>query len=235
MTRLHRGTRLARLAGVVALVGASAALALPTRASAHTGTPTPALSSAASTSVSKTKVVDRVVFDSAGNPTTLDQHTVKLTVSRTTDLRSLQLIHVSWSGAAPTGGIVGDQNSDLAQNEEHSFVLLQCRGVDDSTAPAAQQLSPDTCWTGFADERFQYGYSTYPAWQSDGYATPEQRAPVVNAPSLVPPLKFLIRRLKLTEARELAAFALDCESASEILARCQELAHQIAPGLFDIK
>ena len=31
------------------------------------------------------------------------------------------------------------------------------------------------------------------------------------APSLVPPLKFLIRRLKLSEARELAAFALECE------------------------
>ena len=56
-----------------------------------------------------------------------------------------------------------------------------------------------------------------------------------SAPSLVPPLKFLIRRLKLTEARELAAFALDCESAAEILARCQELACAIAPGLFDNK
>jgi phosphotransferase system enzyme I (PtsI) len=56
-----------------------------------------------------------------------------------------------------------------------------------------------------------------------------------SAPSLVPPLKFLIRRLKLTEARELAVFALDCESAAEILARCQELARQIAPGLFDNK
>jgi phosphoenolpyruvate-protein phosphotransferase (PTS system enzyme I) len=56
-----------------------------------------------------------------------------------------------------------------------------------------------------------------------------------SAPSLVLPLKFLIRRLKLTEARELAAFALDSESAAEILARCQELARQIAPGLFDNK
>ena len=55
------------------------------------------------------------------------------------------------------------------------------------------------------------------------------------APSLVPSLKFLIRRLKLSEARELAAFALECESASEILARCQELARQIAPGLFENK
>jgi phosphotransferase system enzyme I (PtsI) len=55
------------------------------------------------------------------------------------------------------------------------------------------------------------------------------------APSLVPPLKFLIRRLKLSEAQELGAFALECESAAEILARCQELAYAIAPGLFDNK
>jgi phosphotransferase system enzyme I (PtsI) len=53
------------------------------------------------------------------------------------------------------------------------------------------------------------------------------------APSLVPSLKFLIRRLKLSEARELAAFALTCESASEILARCQELTRAIAPTLFE--
>jgi phosphotransferase system enzyme I (PtsI) len=55
------------------------------------------------------------------------------------------------------------------------------------------------------------------------------------APSLVPPLKFLIRRLKMAEARQLAEFALNCESASEIMSRCQELARGIAPGLFDVK
>jgi phosphotransferase system enzyme I (PtsI) len=55
------------------------------------------------------------------------------------------------------------------------------------------------------------------------------------APSLVPSLKFLIRRLKLSEARELAAFALECESASEILAHCQALTWEIAPGLFEDK
>ena len=53
------------------------------------------------------------------------------------------------------------------------------------------------------------------------------------APSLVPSLKFLIRRLRLEEARKLAAFALECESAEEILARCQDLAHQSAPSLFE--
>ena len=55
------------------------------------------------------------------------------------------------------------------------------------------------------------------------------------APSLVPPLKFLVRRLKMSEAKELAAFALESESAAEILARCQELTFGIAPSLFETK
>jgi phosphotransferase system enzyme I (PtsI) len=54
-------------------------------------------------------------------------------------------------------------------------------------------------------------------------------------PALVPPVKFLIRRLKMPEAKELADFALKCESAAEILARCQDLARQIAPSLFEDK
>src|SRR5579859_3466917 len=55
------------------------------------------------------------------------------------------------------------------------------------------------------------------------------------SPPLVPPLKFLVRRLKLSEAQALAQFALECESAGEILARCQELARQAAPSLFEEK
>src|SRR6185295_14177127 len=55
------------------------------------------------------------------------------------------------------------------------------------------------------------------------------------SPPLVPPVKFLIRRMKLSEAKELAQFALSSESAADILARCQELARQIAPGLFEEK
>lgn len=53
------------------------------------------------------------------------------------------------------------------------------------------------------------------------------------APALVPPVKFLIRRLKISEARELAEFSLNCESSSEILARSRALARAVAPGLFD--
>ena len=52
------------------------------------------------------------------------------------------------------------------------------------------------------------------------------------APPTVPQIKFLIRRLKISEARELAAFALRCESSSEIMARCFDLAHRSAPEIF---
>ena len=53
------------------------------------------------------------------------------------------------------------------------------------------------------------------------------------APPLVPQIKFLIRRLKMSEAKALAEFALNCESGPEILARCQEFTREIAPSLFE--
>jgi phosphoenolpyruvate-protein phosphotransferase (PTS system enzyme I) len=55
------------------------------------------------------------------------------------------------------------------------------------------------------------------------------------AAPLVAPVKFLIRRLKLSEAKALADFALECEMAGEILSRCQELAQKVAPSLFETK
>jgi phosphotransferase system enzyme I (PtsI) len=53
------------------------------------------------------------------------------------------------------------------------------------------------------------------------------------APSIVPQIKYLIRRVKMSEATALAEFALNCESAAEILTRCRELARQVAPSLFE--
>jgi phosphoenolpyruvate-protein phosphotransferase (PTS system enzyme I) len=54
-----------------------------------------------------------------------------------------------------------------------------------------------------------------------------------TAPSVVPQIKYLIRRLKMEEATELAEFALTCESGAEVLARSQALARKIAPLLFE--
>ena len=56
-----------------------------------------------------------------------------------------------------------------------------------------------------------------------------------TAPMVVAQVKYMIRRLKLTEAGELAEFALQCDSPSEIYARCQTLARGAAPSLFENK
>jgi phosphotransferase system enzyme I (PtsI) len=53
------------------------------------------------------------------------------------------------------------------------------------------------------------------------------------APALLPRVKFLIRRLKMEDAKELANFALNCESGREILERSQALARRTAPSLFE--
>lgn len=55
------------------------------------------------------------------------------------------------------------------------------------------------------------------------------------APPVVPEVKYIIRRLKLNEAQALAEFALNCDSPSEIYARCRELARASAPSLFESK
>jgi phosphotransferase system enzyme I (PtsI) len=54
-----------------------------------------------------------------------------------------------------------------------------------------------------------------------------------TAPSVVPQVKYIVRRLKMSEAQALAEFALQCESPSEIYRRCQELARAAAPSLFE--
>ncbi len=53
-----------------------------------------------------------------------------------------------------------------------------------------------------------------------------------TTPPLVPPIKYIIRRLKLAECKELADFALSCESSAEILTRSQALVSRAAPDLF---
>src|SRR5260221_13354152 len=53
------------------------------------------------------------------------------------------------------------------------------------------------------------------------------------APPVVPQVQHIVRRLKLGEAHALAEFALQCESPSEIYARCQKLARETAPSLFE--
>jgi phosphotransferase system enzyme I (PtsI) len=55
------------------------------------------------------------------------------------------------------------------------------------------------------------------------------------APAVIDQVKYIIRRIKLDEARQLAEYALASESPTQILARCVAFARQTAPSLFDGK
>jgi signal transduction protein with GAF and PtsI domain len=53
------------------------------------------------------------------------------------------------------------------------------------------------------------------------------------SPAYLPQVKFMIRQIDMNEARELAKWARESESGSEILARAQEFARRVAPSLFE--
>ena len=137
-------------------------------------------------SVTKTATVVRENLVN-GAEQVVDKRTVTMTVSPTSNLRGRQEIDVSWSGAHPTGGLISDQNSIDAQQEEYPFVLLECRGVDSASAPASERLSPETCWTQDWSEHYQDSYnSTYPPYRLDQFATSADQAQVADAPTPIP-------------------------------------------------
>ncbi|MBA2954209.1 hypothetical protein GON03_07740 [Nocardioides sp. MAH-18] len=153
----------------------------------------PALTSSARAvdggAVTRTVQATRVFYDRDGNAAEVVRQEVELQVAQTTELRGRQEIHVAWSGAVPTGGVVGDPRSSDARNQEFPFVLLQCRGVDTTgSVPDGQtRLTPETCWTQTSPERYFPAASHTPAWRFDADAAPEDRAAVVGRPATLPP------------------------------------------------
>jgi ABC-type phosphate transport system substrate-binding protein len=181
MTRLTTRLRLRQgvSAGVVLLV-CLAGTALGASASHAAG------NGAHGKSFTKTETITRDDLDNGKNHV-VDRRTVTLQGNDTTDLRGRQEIGVSWSGAHPTGGIVADQNSIDAQQEEYPFVLLECRGIDSTKVKPADRLSQKTCWTQDWSERYQDTLQTdFPPYRLDRYGTTADRAQVVGAPPNLP-------------------------------------------------
>ena len=171
---MRRAIALAAAAGIVVSVGvipSSQVLAAGTSSTFHAS-----------------KKVSRIHWDGDKN-VVVDKRTVSVTVSQTQSLRDRQEVNVTWQGAHPTGGLVTDHNSAAAAAQEYPVVVMQCRGVDSSSAPVAKRVSPQTCWTQTPAERFDYSQSgfIYPSYRMDRYATTDQRAISVNEPDPLPP------------------------------------------------
>ncbi|MCW2857946.1 MAG: hypothetical protein JWR52_3561 [Marmoricola sp.] len=187
MTRLRLMTSLRRTA--LALVALTLGLAgvgitAPGHAAVQPSSTVVSRSASGTGAVTRTETIVRQSYAADGSTTQVDRRTVRLGVSATTNLRGRQELNVTWTGAHPTGGLVSDVNSSAGVNEEYPFVLLECRGVDSTSVPAARQISPETCWTQTSVERYNSNLNTtYPAWRSDAFETDANRARIVGAPS----------------------------------------------------
>jgi phosphoenolpyruvate-protein phosphotransferase (PTS system enzyme I) len=104
----------------------------------------------------------------------------------------------------------------------------------DPTHPAVVRLIK---WTAEAAERKGLWCGVCGEMAGDPLLTPLLLGLGVTelsmAPPIVPQVKYLIRRLKLDDARKLAEFALNCDSGRTIFERSEALARRIAPSLFE--
>lgn len=144
-----------------------------------------AVATVASSAVS-TQVVATRVHLVGGADVPADSRTVRVTVDVTKALKDRQPVNVSWTGAHPTGGIVNDTTSSLAAEQEYPVVIMECRGVDSASAPVAQQMRPETCWTQTPSERYISANDDFPAFRLDRYATPANRTRKAGLPSTLP-------------------------------------------------
>lgn len=174
------------LASVSALVAAG--LLAPFAGSGEAAAGTDVQAAAASSAVTKSVTTVRAHLDPAtGAEVPVDSRDVSVTVHQTTDLRDRQAVSVTWTGAHPTGGIYNDTTAIKAAQEEYPVVIMQCRGVDSTSVPLAQQIRPETCWTQSPGERSQSSeINPFPPIRLDRFADVAQRQFKVGVPSPLP-------------------------------------------------
>jgi hypothetical protein len=173
-----------RISGFV-LAAALLGLVVGTSAAGSAASATQA-SASARPAFSATEKISRVNLINGQNVVE-DSRTFSVSVSQTSDLRNRQEIDVSWTGAHPTGGIAPQQTSEAASLEEYPVVLMMCRGSASATS-GKDVVSPETCWTQTPPERVQInnGYTAFPSYRLDRYATAADRADAVGVPKPLP-------------------------------------------------
>lgn len=134
---------------------------------------------AVATGYTATKTLARVFRNADGSTVEFPPNTVTVNVDQTRNLRGRQRVNVSWTGAQPSGGRASNPYGEKGLQQEYPVVVMQCRGVDDSSLPAAEQLRPETCWTTSVAQRSQVSRSDGEAsWRNDADAEAADRARV---------------------------------------------------------
>jgi hypothetical protein len=158
-----------------ALVLFGLALQLPVSSATRAWASVDTISSAPA--FTSTETINRDHLNADGTDDVVDTRDFSVTVDRDTELRGNQQLRVTWTGAHPTGGLVGDESSaTAARQEEYPVVLMECRGVDSAQVSAAERLDPTTCWTQTTSERYSESGTAFPVWRLDRYGSVEDRA-----------------------------------------------------------
>lgn len=126
-------------------------------------------------SFSATKKIERA-FASGGGRTVVDERTVTVNANQTRELRGRERIRLTWSGAHPSGGRAANPYGETGMAQEYPVVIMQCRGLDDPSLPAAKQVAPETCWTSTRLQRTQSVADRVAVWRHDLYADEADRA-----------------------------------------------------------
>lgn len=127
----------------------------------------------------ESKTLTRVFTNPDGTTYSFPSNTVTVTADQTKNLRGRQRILISWKGAQPSGGRASNPYGENGLQQEYPVVIMQCRGIDDPSLPAAKQLRPETCWTASVAQRSQITRSeTEASWIHDLDAGPEDKTRV---------------------------------------------------------
>ena len=179
-------SRRARASGRTSVVTAAGLLVLATVSLLGGAGPAgaaPAAPAVPEPDYTSTRTVTREFKQTDGSLTTVDSRDVTVDVDITHDLRARQVIGVSWSGARPSASRATDPHGLPSLQQEYPVVVLQCRGRDDTSLPADQQISPETCWTTFFPQRLTSTGPSSAVWYHDLYATDAERAEQSAQPS----------------------------------------------------
>jgi len=175
----RRDARLLALLAVGSFAASTVLIAAGLGSQAVTAAPA-ASSFGKSLTVTRTHLID-------GKDVVADTRNVSVKVDLTRDLKDRAGVHITWSGAHPTGGVIFDQTSSFAQDQEYPVAILQCRGRDSDSAPAGQRLTPRTCYTQVPEQRYQPPFrGRFPAYRLDRYAAPADRILNAGAPDPLP-------------------------------------------------
>ena len=133
-----------------------------------------------------TRELTRHFYAKDGSPRT-DTRTVTVTADKHTDLQARERVHIAWSGAHPTGGRAANPFGVGGLSQEYPVLIMECRGLDDPSLPAAQQVRPDTCWTSSFFQRSISKPKSNAVWLQDAQNTDADRLQVAGIdPDKVP-------------------------------------------------